>query len=66
MEHATLAAWRRLGLTEDTEAELEKLELLAQEITDAAWWRDIDDSRQALAKIILQERGVQPGPDVIG
>lgn len=66
MEHAALAAWRRLGLTEDTEAELEELELLAAQITDAAWWRSIDDSRGALAKIILQERGVQDRRGLIG
>lgn len=65
MEHAALAAWRQLGLTEDTEAELEELEHLAGVMAGVPW-RSVDDARQALAVVILQERGVQHRRGLIG
>lgn len=65
MEHTALAAWRRLGLTEDEPEELSELELVAQQMAETPW-RSIDDAREALAALILQERGVQPGRGLIG
>lgn len=64
VQHDTLAAWRRLGLTEDEPWQLEELELVAQRMAQVAW-RELEDCRLALATIILQERGLQPPSDVV-